>query len=390
MLWKHRTVSALILMTFNLLACWPVHSAWATADMLNDSWTAYKGRFIQGDGRVIDLKAEGVSTSEGQSYAMLRAVWVGDQQSFDRILEWSINNLINNARPDSLFAWKWGKRDNNSWGVLDSATASDADEDTAFALLLATDRWRDKKYEERAQTMLADLWNKETLESNGRRYLAAGDGEREGVLVRINPSYFSPLEYRFFAQRDESHNWQSLIDPGYDMVEKTSSVSPVKLPPNWAYLDPKSGVISVPDSLTSQLGDYSYDAIRVFWRVALDYRHTKDQRAYNYLSQHTEWLSRYWSIRKQWPAELTNDGVPRVDFETLEAYAAVLPAMEISKPGIAQQIYETKLQPNYHDGLWVRPNTDDAYRYYAQNIVWFGLAVYRDTLPLRVNLKNAS
>src|SRR5215472_3824549 len=88
MIIKHRTASAIIMIAINLLACWPARSEWATADMLKESWTAYKNRFVQADGRVIDLKAEGVSTSEGQSYAMLRAVWVGDQQSFDRILEW--------------------------------------------------------------------------------------------------------------------------------------------------------------------------------------------------------------------------------------------------------------------------------------------------------------
>src|SRR4051812_14788728 len=143
---KHRTASAIFLVAINLLACWPVHSAWVTAEMLKESWVAYKERFIQGDGRVIDLKAEGISTSEGQSYALLRAAWIGDQQAFDRILEWATNNLIHNARPDSLFGWRWGKRDNNSWGILDSATASDADEDTAFALFLAADKWRDHKY----------------------------------------------------------------------------------------------------------------------------------------------------------------------------------------------------------------------------------------------------
>ena len=380
---KRRAACAILLIAINLLACWPVHSAWVTAEMLKESWVAYKGRFIQSDGRVIDLKAEGVSTSEGQSYALMRAVWVGDQQSFDRILEWAVNNLINNARQDSLLAWRWGKRDNNSWGILDSATASDADEDTAFALFLAADRWHDRKYEDRAQAMLSDIWNKETIEVGRKRYVISGDQAREANTARINPSYFAPVVYRLFAQRDKPHDWQSMVDFGYEMLEKTSSISPVRLPPNWAQIDLNSGAFSVADSISSQLGDYSYDAIRVFWRVAMDYKQTQDQRARDYLVRHTEWLARYWSIRKQLPAELTNDGISRADYESLEQYAAILPAFEITNPPIAQQIFQTKLENIFQNGFWARQNTDDAYKYYAQNIVWFGLATYRDTLPLK-------
>src|SRR5437016_10118896 len=44
--------------------------------VLTNSWTAYKQQFIQQDGRVIDWMSEGNTTSEGQSYAMLRAVWM--------------------------------------------------------------------------------------------------------------------------------------------------------------------------------------------------------------------------------------------------------------------------------------------------------------------------
>ncbi len=38
------------------------------------SWNAYKEGSIQSDGRVIDHSNEKITTSEGQSYALLRAV----------------------------------------------------------------------------------------------------------------------------------------------------------------------------------------------------------------------------------------------------------------------------------------------------------------------------
>ena len=46
-----------------------------------ESWQAYKSHFIKSDGRVIDKDANDVSTSEGQSYALLRAVGVMIQTS---------------------------------------------------------------------------------------------------------------------------------------------------------------------------------------------------------------------------------------------------------------------------------------------------------------------
>src|SRR6185369_16294469 len=64
-----------------------------TGDLLRTTWTAYVRSFIQGDGRVIDSRSGGNSTSEGQAYAMLRAVWMDDRVVFDKALTWALNNL---------------------------------------------------------------------------------------------------------------------------------------------------------------------------------------------------------------------------------------------------------------------------------------------------------
>src|SRR5215475_12657934 len=70
--------------------------------VLNTSWAAYKQQFIQPDGRVVDWMNEGNTTSEGQSYAMLRAVWMNDAQTFHICFGWSLANL--RVRNDKLFA----------------------------------------------------------------------------------------------------------------------------------------------------------------------------------------------------------------------------------------------------------------------------------------------
>src|SRR5262249_39651086 len=139
--------------------------------VLNESWNAYVKHFMQSDGRIIDHSADGISTSEGQAYAMLRAVWVGDHDHFDKAFMWAVNNLNSGIREDHLWAWKWGKDAKGNWRALDKAFASDADEDAALALILASRVWKQPQYTEDARAMLRDLWNKGTIEIGGRRYL---------------------------------------------------------------------------------------------------------------------------------------------------------------------------------------------------------------------------
>ncbi|MGB5974169.1 MAG: glycosyl hydrolase family 8, partial [Nodosilinea sp.] len=62
-------------------------------ELLLESWQAYRSRFIQDDGRVIDREDSDRTVSEGQAYAMLRAVAVNDPATFDRTYSWAKSNL---------------------------------------------------------------------------------------------------------------------------------------------------------------------------------------------------------------------------------------------------------------------------------------------------------
>ena len=70
---------------------------------LGTAWTAYKEVFIRPEGYVWDEARQEV-TSEGQSYALLRAAWMGDRETFDRVFAWTEAHL---ARPDGLYSWQW-------------------------------------------------------------------------------------------------------------------------------------------------------------------------------------------------------------------------------------------------------------------------------------------
>src|SRR5262249_26754738 len=160
-------------------------------------------------------KADSLSTSEGQAYAMLRAAWIADRATFDKAWRWSRDNLVSGVRPDHLMAWKWGARGNGTWGVIDAAFASDADEDAALALLMAWKRWNEPAYLSEARLILDDLWSRATVVAGGRRQLLAGERLCEGSSCRLNPSYAAPYAYRIFARHDPAHAWNELVDSSY-------------------------------------------------------------------------------------------------------------------------------------------------------------------------------
>lgn len=53
--------------------------------LLQSSWERYKVQFLSNDGRIVDHSSKGVTTSEGQSYALLRSVWLDDRETFDKV-----------------------------------------------------------------------------------------------------------------------------------------------------------------------------------------------------------------------------------------------------------------------------------------------------------------
>src|SRR5437868_7006432 len=84
--------------------------------LLSSSWDSYKAQFIQADGRSVDPSQQNITTSEAQGYAMLRAVWVDDKPTFDRVYKFTINNM---KRPqDNLFGWRYGKLLNGQYGFI--------------------------------------------------------------------------------------------------------------------------------------------------------------------------------------------------------------------------------------------------------------------------------
>ena len=343
--------------------------------VLQESWRAYTERFIQQDGRVIDYRAHGISTSEGQAYAMLRAVWMNDRPVFDKTHTWAVNNLNAGSRIDHLWAWKWGQDTNGQWHVLDRAFATDADQDAALALLLASVVWKEPRYLAQARAALADLWNLGTIPLNGKRYLLAGDSSCQASVCRMNPSYYAPYAYRVFQKFDPSHNWRELIESSYAVLNAVSRLTATHLPPDWVGLNTRMGAIALLNPADSV---FSYDAFRTCWRVALDYDLNREARAGAYLKFALAWFDSEWSHRGSIAAVISSNGKPEVEYPSYEMLAGVMPALRFVDASAAARI-ERKLASIYARGIWGERDS-----YYLQNWAWFGTALYQGYLgPLK-------
>lgn len=350
--------------------------------LLTSSWEKYKMEFLNQDGRILDHSQNDITTSEGQSYVLLRAVWVDDKQTFDKAWKWTKENL---KRPnDNLFGWRWGKRDNGSYGFMPGGgenSASDADSDIALALILAGHRWVDSSYVDEANKILDDLWKLNTDTANGNRYLLAGNWATSPTEIVVNPSYFSPYAWRIFAQINKDHDWASLIEPAYDLIDlagKTPLDKPaaVGLPPNWITIEKKTGQIK-PTTIANFTTDYSYDAIRVPFRIALDYQWFKDERAKASLTGVCQKLEQDYRRLGKLPRGYTHDGQPLEDKESPAMYATALACFTMLNQPMAQKMYTEKIIKLYSNDT----NTfNKDLPYYEQNWLWFGAAQYNNYL----------
>lgn len=353
-------------------------------DVLRETWETYRQDFITRDGRVQDNPplGYGETTSEAQGYAMLRAVWLNDRSTFDRTWQWTQAHL--QVRGDSLFGWLWGRDPGGRWMLLSTNTAADADEDIALALVFAGHRWSDQRYLEAGRNVVSDIWEKEVVQAGGAPYLVAGDwaaGYRPQVVA--NPSYLAPYAYRIFADEDPRHSWAEVVDTSYEVLNRCSwsrlrTNRAVGLPPNWCVLTPHDGTVH---TYWDSGGDaYGFDAIRVMWRVALDYQWNHASPALSYLTR-SDFLRREWRLHHRLAARYEHDGAADAHAgEEPFAYAGNLGNFVVTDPAAARSIVRDKLLVTLrHDrgaAYWGARNS-----YYAQNWVWFGVALSEHRLP---------
>ena len=240
--------------------------AHAVPDRCEQSWPAwesFKSQRISEDGRVIDHSTAARSTtSEGQAYALFFALIANDRATFEKLLNWTENNLVKSDLASGLPAWLWGKDNNDRWEILDHNSASDADLWMAYTIGEAGRLWTDRRYVSLSSQLANRILQDETLAIPKLGWVLLPGSK--GFIptenrVRLNPSYMPMQLMTWFATHGKDPRWKLLLNSSREII---ISSSPKGYAPEWVVYDYELGF--VPDDSTEESGKGSYNAIRVY------------------------------------------------------------------------------------------------------------------------------
>jgi endoglucanase len=252
-----RTLRAAILAA--LLGCCAPDAAVATPSAWPE-WNDFVARFVQSDGRVVDLTFDRKSTSEGQSYAMFFALVAGQRSEFDTLLRWTSDNLASGQLGDRLPGWLWGQRPDNSWGIKDRNSAADGDLWIAYDLLEAARLWNAPGYADTARRLLEQVRRREVAEL-GRSGTFLLPGAVGFVLdhgrLRLVPSYMPGFLFRYLEIVDAGGPWAGIWQ---SYLRAAPRIFAAGVAPDAFVVDAAARVMDD----TEQAPSASYDAIRVY------------------------------------------------------------------------------------------------------------------------------
>jgi len=236
------------------------------------------------------------TVSEGIAYGMLLAVYFDDQALFDDL--WQYARVW--ADDGGLMNWYVDPHGQTACPERSSCgAATDADEDMAFALVMADRQWGgrgslDRPYAEHALEQIGRVREQEVMGQSdplldGLPLTVLKPGNRWGGYLHLNISYFAPAFYRVFAEVDAEHadEWQALVDGCYTVIERTINAEngnlDTGLMPAWSR---GNGTLATDGSATH----HQYDSARIPFRIGQDYCWYGEPRAKEYLDKVSEFF----------------------------------------------------------------------------------------------------
>jgi endo-1,4-beta-D-glucanase Y len=241
----------------------------ADAKFLVSAYNQWKARFVK-DNKVIRPENQNDTLSEGVAFGMMIAVNMNDQTLFDGLYGTWRSNPVTGASTLMKSCLRSSVGSNGASCSLTDSSATGADEDAAYALLMAGKLWGGT-YQADGVAMLKDIWDKDidgagTLLPKGGSNYQSPTGTDPWQIT--SASYFAPSFYRAFASVDTnvSHDWAGVISAVYKVINGPISGSN-GLIPAWCG---NSCTIAASNGGSNDF-DYQYDSHRIPMRIGLDY-----------------------------------------------------------------------------------------------------------------------
>jgi endo-1,4-beta-D-glucanase Y len=242
----------------------------ADGKFLVTAYNEWKTIFAKGGaGPVIRPEAGNDTVSEGIAYGMLIAVNMNDKTTFDNLYTYWKSKKGAGTGTAGLMTWCQA---NGGFANCSSSggSATDADEDAAFALIQAGKVFGGGTYAADAAGLITDIWNKDIDSANSLPTYGSNAGNSTSASnTPTNPSYFAPAYYRVFAtiDTDKTHTWGALADNCLKVINNLAGT--YGLLPAWCQSTCTAAGAGSATYTTPTI--YQYDAHRIPMRVGLDY-----------------------------------------------------------------------------------------------------------------------
>jgi endo-1,4-beta-D-glucanase Y len=242
------------------------------------AYNQWKANFVKGN-KVIRPEASNDTVSEGQAYGMLIAVNMNDKTLFDSLYSgWTASSYTSGS---TLMTWCLGSSGGGTGQACPSGSggsATDADEDAAFALLQAAKVFGDASYKTKALAMISEIFSKDIDPSTK---LPTGGSNYNKSSGTTNPSYFAPAWYNAFKAAGDTSDWASVNAAIYKAINAGTWSN--GLLPAWC----SGNTCTAPGANTGSANPatdviYQYDSHRIPMRIGLDYcfNNTADAKTY--------------------------------------------------------------------------------------------------------------
>jgi endo-1,4-beta-D-glucanase Y len=330
-------------------------------------WQSYSAHFIDQQGRVIDPESDSRTTSEGQAYAMFFALVGNDRPRFDRVFEWTEDNLARGDFGTHLPACLWGRDKDGVWKTLDPNPAADADVWIAYTLIEAGRLWKQPGYTNLGTRMMAQIASREVAElpGFGPMLMPGPVGFAHNGSWTLNPSYLPVFIFERLASVDPAGPWQKIAG-GIPPLIRLSS--PKGYAMDWVNYVPGDGFYPAPKfpDKPADLPAGGDDAIRVYlWAGMLEEQDDARSDILNALPSMSGFLAEHDAP----PEKVSDQGTPSDRLGTVGFSAAVLPYLR-AVPGngkaLARQSIRMNSEKNPGTGMYGKPPD-----YYDQNLALF-------------------
>jgi endoglucanase len=232
---------------------------------LVSAYNQWKTRFVVAGGgglRVQRPEVNNDTVSEGIAYGMLIGVYMNDKALFDGLWTYWKANPATTDGP--LMTWQIPGG---------QGTATDADEDAAFAMLMASRQWGGSPAGDGATyaANALNLMHAVLAHDMAAPYIKGGSNYAANGIT--NPSYFAPAWYRVFATADAGNaaTWNGIASNVYTLLGNISGSSANGLFAAWCANNCASITSNTGSQNPAQDVLYQYDSHRIPMRVGLDY-----------------------------------------------------------------------------------------------------------------------